>query len=566
MPRHPIELAKKQYEELPALLKQALFSTEIAEIMFEIGKKFGLTIEKTGIMAEETGYIMLGLTRPNELVANLANELAVDTDKAKDIATEVNHRIFFPLREELKRAHDFDMDATQIAGSTQVTGVSGMQMPPNIKKTLVEEKSPLVSDLTRVKESPSQGGDRGEVKPLPTPTPPQHFESFASPTGRIADLQKMVARQDSSPQVEKPPLPLSTLTTGQAGDKQATPMPPVSAKTVPSVQDPIKDIQPKPEPKSDATAPDTQKSAEITIASPKKLPEIPSSFAKNTISQPQMPETTDRPAAPMTSKPPLPISLKPTGTSAKPILETSPSVAPLPKTVKPNIVVSPGKPTTVSKAEPPVVLSRASTPVERSGIEPPVVSGVEPWEKDLEKEVGSLLAKKPKESLSIDLRPQQKTTPSPVPGKLPPIDLRQTAAPQPQPKPIIAISASTEGKTQQKPDQSLADTKISDIKTETIEKQQPMPKPLHPSLPRMTPQMQDSGIGNITGPTLLEEKLHTKAQEKTTPFTSELNPVLSPKTSTTSTEQLSETSPIISAPQNTVSSDPYREPIEEESV
>ncbi len=183
MPRHPIELARKHYEGLPAILKQALFSTEIAEKMFEIGKKFGLTIEKTGIMAEETGYIMLGLTRPNELVGNLASELGTGTDQAQDIAAEINHQIFFPLREELKRTHDFDMGADEVVGSGGATRVSGMQMPSSIKKTLVEEKSPLVSDLTRVKEV---------VMPS--------FQPPASPTGRIDDLQKMV---------EKPPLPIA---------------------------------------------------------------------------------------------------------------------------------------------------------------------------------------------------------------------------------------------------------------------------------------------------------------------------------------------------------------------
>ena len=86
MPRHPIELARKHYEELLAVLKEALFSVEVADKIGEIGKKFGLTIEQTGIMAEETGYVMLGLTRPNEFVGNLARELGVDTDRAQDIA------------------------------------------------------------------------------------------------------------------------------------------------------------------------------------------------------------------------------------------------------------------------------------------------------------------------------------------------------------------------------------------------------------------------------------------------------------------------------------------------
>ncbi|MBI3442563.1 MAG: hypothetical protein HY007_02255 [Candidatus Sungbacteria bacterium] len=241
MPRQPIELAREHYERLPAVLKQALFSTEIAEQMFEIGKKFGLTIEKTGIMAEETGYVMLGLARPGEFVANLASELSVETDKAQDVAGEINHRIFFPLREELKRTHNFDMDAGEIAGSgalripgppERLTSSSraGMPMPPSIQKTFAEEKSPLVSDLTRVREetpksptSPAVPASKLPPKPAPSFQPP------TEPTGRIADLQKMVA---------KPPLPV------------AKPM-----------------------------------ENKLLITQPKEVPEIPDSFAQNSTSQ-----------------------------------------------------------------------------------------------------------------------------------------------------------------------------------------------------------------------------------------------------------------------------------------
>lgn len=192
MPRHPIELARKHYEGLPAVLKQALFSTDVSEKMFEIGKKFGLTIEKTGIMAEETGYVMLGLGRPNEFVGNLAKGLQIDKDKATDMSAEINHQIFFPLREELRRAHDFDMEMGEIAGSADTSRISGMQMPANVKKTFVQEKSPLVADLTRVKEQSLQQA------PQASPRPAQPLPSFvpsAAPTNRIADLQKMSEKQ-----------------------------------------------------------------------------------------------------------------------------------------------------------------------------------------------------------------------------------------------------------------------------------------------------------------------------------------------------------------------------------
>lgn len=276
MPRHPIELARKHYEGLPAVLKEALFSVDIAEQMAEIGKKFGLTIEQTGIMAEETGYVMLGLSRPNEMVGNLAAELGVDAGKAGDVAAEISHRIFFPLREQLKAAHNFDMSAADIRQPAPepagVTRVSGMQMPPSVRPPIapvptpapIQEKSPLVIDLTREKPPlpkpapptlapkpppvslPSSLARPAPLQPKPTAPaePPSRYESFASPTGRIENLQKMIA---------KPPLPVVPVQPQPPKPKEVPPIhlrppvpPPTIVSTPVSAAPPLKPSQPTP--------------------------------------------------------------------------------------------------------------------------------------------------------------------------------------------------------------------------------------------------------------------------------------------------------------------------------
>lgn len=100
---------KQRYEKLPEVLKDAMFSADIATKIFAIGKKHGLTIEKTGFMAEETGYLILGLTRPAELVNILTEALEVKEEQAKEIANDLNHQIFYPLREALKNAHQIEI-------------------------------------------------------------------------------------------------------------------------------------------------------------------------------------------------------------------------------------------------------------------------------------------------------------------------------------------------------------------------------------------------------------------------------------------------------------------------
>lgn len=109
MQRYTKQQARDQYTKLPRVLKEAIFSEEIAEKLYDIGHRNGLNIEKTGFLAEESGYVVLGLTRPREFVGQLIKRLEVTTDKAKEIAGQVNHEIFFPLHEALKQTHGVDV-------------------------------------------------------------------------------------------------------------------------------------------------------------------------------------------------------------------------------------------------------------------------------------------------------------------------------------------------------------------------------------------------------------------------------------------------------------------------
>lgn len=109
MPRYTQEQLQDHFRRLPPQLQDALYDADIAERTYEIGRKHGLTIEQIGILAEESGFITLGLAHPEEYVGNLARALKLDTEKAKMIAADMNHVIFFPLRDILKQTHQFDL-------------------------------------------------------------------------------------------------------------------------------------------------------------------------------------------------------------------------------------------------------------------------------------------------------------------------------------------------------------------------------------------------------------------------------------------------------------------------
>ena len=102
-------LSKEEIEaslkKLPEDLQDAFFSPEVAENIQEIGRKFDLTVIKMGELYSETNGVMLGLTPPKDYIKNLAAGLGVDQTKAKEIAGEVNQKIFQSVRESLKKIH-----------------------------------------------------------------------------------------------------------------------------------------------------------------------------------------------------------------------------------------------------------------------------------------------------------------------------------------------------------------------------------------------------------------------------------------------------------------------------
>ena len=95
----------EQYKKLPQALKTALFSDDTTEKIFTIGKKNKLTVEQMGILADETGLVILGITKPEDYGTNLAKRLLSKPDLTNNIVAEVNEKILGSLREELNKLH-----------------------------------------------------------------------------------------------------------------------------------------------------------------------------------------------------------------------------------------------------------------------------------------------------------------------------------------------------------------------------------------------------------------------------------------------------------------------------
>lgn len=261
---------EERYKKLPEPLKDAMFSPDVAEKMFEIGKKNGLTIEKTGFMAEETGFIILGLTVPREFVGILSDRLEIDKDAAARIASDINHVILFPLREALKNAHNMEVGEAELQKEEIVIKKPTPPAPapvvipanPQPRTQPVPKSSPAIPPPARAGQPPSRAGGMQAGQPAPQ-------------TKNIVDLRSLLST---------PELPA------------AKPSPDVSASTPVPAQTP----RPAPAPAPAIVPQKIQQAAPI----PEKLASLPPEKATAPTPAPQ--PIIPKPPAPPAAQTPVP--------------------------------------------------------------------------------------------------------------------------------------------------------------------------------------------------------------------------------------------------------------------
>lgn len=101
---------QERYRSLPEDLKDAIFSEDVTEHILSVGKEYHLSVDQTGELADETGLVFLGITRPETYISNIARRLGIERNLAAKIGGAINERIFRPVRESLKKVHGIGED------------------------------------------------------------------------------------------------------------------------------------------------------------------------------------------------------------------------------------------------------------------------------------------------------------------------------------------------------------------------------------------------------------------------------------------------------------------------
>jgi hypothetical protein len=93
----------KIYETLPQQLKEAVFSAETADHIFETCETN--KVEEVSKVAAEVGDVLMGLTLPKDFETALKKNVGLKPAVAQSIAQGINRLVFYPNKAPLEEIH-----------------------------------------------------------------------------------------------------------------------------------------------------------------------------------------------------------------------------------------------------------------------------------------------------------------------------------------------------------------------------------------------------------------------------------------------------------------------------
>lgn len=165
------------FKKLPLDLREAMSSINTSTAVEQIAGEHRLLIDKMGILAEEIGKVMLGVSPPKDFIRNLSDKLGVDRETARNIADDVNQQIFSKVRESLRKLHGTTDDEAEMPAASGPPAMK--EYPVRIRREQSDQvgegdqSSRYERDSMKTKEEqkPTSPLTPLEIKPATIPLP-----------------------------------------------------------------------------------------------------------------------------------------------------------------------------------------------------------------------------------------------------------------------------------------------------------------------------------------------------------------------------------------------------------
>lgn len=123
------EQIKAQLRTLPQAVREYLADPATEDRIALIGNKYKFTKVETGLLAQVTSMLIIGLLKPTEFIASLIDYLALSRETAVLLAQDINRDIFNPVKDLLKQIHHLEQPAAILSPIQPASPVIPLTFP-----------------------------------------------------------------------------------------------------------------------------------------------------------------------------------------------------------------------------------------------------------------------------------------------------------------------------------------------------------------------------------------------------------------------------------------------------
>lgn len=336
----------ERWDDLPMLLREAMYAPETSDTVWKICSGEHLSDEKIHVVAKIAGFVFMGLLGIDQIAKEIADELGLDLRVATSIANTITQRTFAPFRSDIDKIYrpvaETTMSVPKVIEEIRAVPKAPLSAPVPLTasatklpvttppapeqepiKSAVEKTATSFDEFSRIGKNPAPA-----VSPAPAPAPKPFVlqtESVSRPIPNAPNFRVPTIAENIMGE-KKGPSPLPTVSAviefgGMPIPKTSpTPQPPavpkVSVVRYGSEHSAPPIMPPKPEPMRTITeiTPETLKasmpiprvSAPPSFAPLSQIP-VPSPITL----KPQTPPAPRMPVTPMPPKPPVSPGPKP---------------------------------------------------------------------------------------------------------------------------------------------------------------------------------------------------------------------------------------------------------------
>lgn len=98
----------KLYEKLPQELKDALFTEETGNAIYDTCKRNEI-LENLDQIVDYVGQVLIGVLPPEEFQGTLEKELNLEEGVAQKVSREINRFIFYPVKSSLEELYKIEI-------------------------------------------------------------------------------------------------------------------------------------------------------------------------------------------------------------------------------------------------------------------------------------------------------------------------------------------------------------------------------------------------------------------------------------------------------------------------